>query len=316
MSNPDSWLYWNETEPEPHGIIENYEIGERVYTGPYSLVFQGSAVRGPHMGRPLAFKFLKHRKDAAEACNIDQELNLLKTLRHRNIVPILCDFRYKVFHCIVFPYAEHGNLEDYVWRGKCRHRLSLEQSHSVIFQLLDSLSYLHAMGYCHCDVKPANVLVHSVNGKGILRIWLCDFGLSKHHAHAAKFMGILGTDFFEAPEMYRMCGFTEKVDIWAVGVIFYRALTGFIPFTSKSDFAPRRFPRIFEPPFWSIKKEEIKTFLLGLLELDPGKRLSAKDAMKDRSMQSIMNRLENSEDSEMEVFIEMEKTPMVTKPAN
>jgi serine/threonine protein kinase len=310
MSCAESWGYWTEVSPDPCGVVGSYQIGKRIYAGPFSLVFAGCAVRGPHAGKQLAFKFLKHRKDVAEAAKIEQELDLLKTLRHRNIVPMLGDFRYKVFHCIVFPYAEHGNLEDYVFRGKVRHRMSLEQSHSVVFQLLDSLSYVHAMGYCHCDVKPANILVHSADDQGRPRIWLCDFGLAKSHSQAAKFVGIIGTDFFQAPELYAMRSFTEKVDIWAVGVIFYRQLTGLLPFTSRSDFTPRRFPHIFEPPVWSVKKEEVKSFLIGLLALDPGKRFSANEAMKDPWVQSLPFLLDNSSDSEKEVIIELEKAPM------
>jgi serine/threonine protein kinase len=316
MDSAESWSYWNETEPEPCGIIRNYEIGKRIYTGPFSLVFDGTAVRGPHMGKRLAFKFLKHRKDVAEATTIEQELKLLKTLRHRNIVPMLGDFRYKVFHCIVFPYAQHGTLDDYVFRGKARHRLSLEQSHSVLFQLLDSLSYVHAMGYCHCDVKPANILVHAVDDKARPQIWLCDFGLARSHCHAAKFGGIIGTDFFQAPELYARRGFSEKVDIWAVGVIVYRNLTGLLPFTSRNEFTPQRFSQLFESRIWSIKKEEVKTFVKGLLELDPVKRFSAIQAMKNPWVQSLMKLLENPEDSEKEVFIELEKAPMVSAPAN
>jgi serine/threonine protein kinase len=317
MDAAESWPYWTEADAEPSGVINNYRIGKRIYNGPFSFVFHGTAVRGPHLGKQLAFKFLKHRKNVAEAPRIDHELQLLRNLRHHSIVPMLSDFRHNTYHCIVFPYAEHGTLEDFIFRQKSRTRLSLEQAHAVLFQLLEALEHVHAMGFVHSDVKPANVLIHSIDDKGRPRVWLCDFGLTKSHEEAEKFAGRLGTDFYEAPELFARRGFSEKVDLWAVGVILYRLVTGLIPFTSRVDINPRRLPVIFQGPAWCVKSEKVKVFVGRMLEIDPKKRLSAKDAMKDAWVSSLIETVEKcSDDLEKEVLVEPKVIRGVTARAN
>jgi calcium/calmodulin-dependent protein kinase (CaM kinase) II len=317
MEISEAWNYWNEGDPEPSGIINDYEIGRRIYSGPFSLVFRATAIRGAHMGKQLALKFLKHRKGMAESSKIDFELELLRLLRHPNIVPMLGNFRYKMFHCIIFPYAECGTLDDYAFRQRSKFRMSMEQANVVLRQLLEGLSHIHAMGFVHCDVKPANVLVHEVDQKGRPKLWLCDFGLAKRHEEAAKYTGILGTDCFQAPELFVKKGFSEKVDLWALGVVFYRVLTGAAPFVSRGDINPRRMAAIFRPPGWTVRVEGVKELVGRLLEFDPGKRITAHQALKDPWVGSLSDETEaEMEEREKEVIEEATNAPEIATRAN
>jgi serine/threonine protein kinase len=308
MDAAEPWPFWSEGDAEPSGIIDDYDIGALIYNGPFSLVFHGTGVRGPHEGKHLALKFLKHRDTA----KIDRELRILKTLRHPNIVPMLGDFRYRTFHCIVFPYAECGTLEDYGFRR--RERLSVRDAHWVLFQVLNALSYVHRMGFVHGDVKPPNVLVH---GRDEVKVWVCDFGLTKSVEEDQKLTGILGTDLYQAPELFVRKGFSEKVDIWGVGVVLYRMMTGVAPFISRSDINPRRMGMIFREPAWRVKVDGVKGLLEKLLSIDAGKRLSANEALKDRWVSSLMDWKEDfAEDPRKSVVMSAETARELSERAH
>jgi serine/threonine protein kinase len=270
--------FWKESEPDPCGQVNDFLIGDRLYNGPYSVVFRATAVRGPHVGKTVALKFLKHRQHIFEGPRIRREVQLLKILRHPNIVPILEEFSYNCFHCVVSPFAEHGTLESYAFRSKMW--LTADQTRAVAVQLLKALAHVHRMGFVHCDVKPENILVHSVVG-GRPQIWLCDFGLTKMISESASLGGIRGTELYQAPEIFNRKGFNEKVDEWAGGVVLHRLLTGVGPFMSRSQMNERVLEANFKGVLWGRAAETAKGLVRGLLALDPGKRISAEEALKD-----------------------------------
>jgi serine/threonine protein kinase len=268
--------FWNNSESEPSGEVDDFEIGSRLYDGPYSIVFRAQGIRGVHAGKTVALKFLKHRQTVFESDRIQRELSFLRSLKHPNIVPILDDFQYRCFHCLVFPFAEYGTLEDYALRS--RSRVSIGNARWIAAQMLEGLRFMHRRGFVHCDVKPANVLVHSIVN-GIPQIWLCDFGLTRSVEEAMKLGGIRGTEFYQAPEIFAMKGFSEKVDEWAVGVIVHRMLTGVAPVMSRSQMNERSLDNVFRGSVWGGSAKVGKEVVKGLLTVDPVKRMSAEEAL-------------------------------------
>lgn len=82
----------------------------------------------------------------------------------------------------------------------------------MVLQTLKGLEYLHARNIVHRDVKPGNILVMA---RRPIHIKLADFGLA---TKAADHFTICGTEIYLAPEV-RQPHYTEKVDIWSVGII-------------------------------------------------------------------------------------------------
>ena len=99
-------------------------------------------------------------------------------------------------------------------------------------QVLLAVNFLHKIGIMHRDLKPGNILMCSKESSD-LRIKLSDFGFSSFY-DTQKTM--LGTPLYMAPEIFKKKKYTNKVDIWSIGVITYKLLTGKSPFVGVSKF--------------------------------------------------------------------------------
>jgi serine/threonine protein kinase len=104
---------------------------------------------------------------------------------------------------------------------KARRRLPAWEAAAVGAQLADALEHLHRRWMMHRDVKPANVIY---DGR---RAVLIDFHLAKE---PGPMRGGAGTRLFTAPEQVRGGHVTTAADIWGLGTVLYRAVTGRLPF--------------------------------------------------------------------------------------
>lgn len=127
-------------------------------------------------------------------------------------------------------------------------------------------------------------------------IKLIDFGCSKiFRKGGKKFDDIIGTLFYIAPEVIRN-NYNEKCDLWSIGVIMYFLLVGFPPFFSMSD--TEVFAQIltadysFDFPEFNGISDLAKDLITKLLEINPNKRLSARQALEHEFFEEISsNRL-------------------------
>lgn len=112
-----------------------------------------------------------------------------------------------------------------------REKFEEKDAAGIIKQLLSAVSYCHKKNVCHRDLKPENILLDSKQGDIIK---LIDFGTSQVFQSDMKMEMVLGTAYYIAPEV--LTGkYTEKCDLWSIGVILYILLSGEPPFFGKSD---------------------------------------------------------------------------------
>ncbi|KAG8649975.1 serine/threonine-protein kinase TIO [Manihot esculenta] len=244
--------------------VENYHVIELVGEGSFGKVYKG---RRKFTGQTVAMKFImKHGKSEKDIHNLRQEIEILRKLKHENIIEMLDSFESPQEFCVVTEFAQ-GELFEILEDDKC---LPEEQVQAIAKQLVRALHYLHSNRIIHRDMKPQNILI----GAGSV-VKLCDFGFARAMStNTVVLRSIKGTPLYMAPELVREQPYNHTADLWSLGVILYELFVGQPPFYTNSVYAlirhivkdPVKYPDDMSPNF--------KSFLKGLLNKVPQNRLT------------------------------------------
>ncbi|XP_017772148.1 PREDICTED: leucine-rich repeat serine/threonine-protein kinase 1 isoform X5 [Nicrophorus vespilloides] len=170
-------------------------------------------------------------------CTARQELNILLSLRHPNIVPFVGVCTSPL--ALVLDLAPQGAL-DLVLRHYRRSgaKVGVYTLQSIILQVAKAIEYLHRQHIIYRDLKSENVLVWEMpppfmdHPDHLVHIKVADYGISRLTLPSGT-KGFGGTEGFMAPEIMRYNGeeeYTEKVDCFSFGMFVYELLTLHQPF--------------------------------------------------------------------------------------
>ena len=261
----------NFTKKLAKGLLE-YRIEGTIGAGNFGKVKYGTHIL---TSQPVAIKFINKNRliRAGDMDRIKNEMKIISTLNHPNILKAYEIFEDESFYYIVMEHPERGDLFNYICS---KGRLSLDEASFIYYQLVNAVSYLQKMKISHRDLKPENILLTE---DFIVKIG--DFGLSKYYKNKnVRMSTICGSPCYSAPEMLRGNKYKPyPIDVWGIGIILYCMLCGALPFEDvKEDDLIRKviqcdyncpyyinqnvralFKRIFYPnPNERITMEEIK----------------------------------------------------------
>ena len=195
-------------------MSDNYQFIEIIGQGMYGKVYKALNKKE---NKYYAIKILNFKDiSEKERHNIETEVNLLKELKHPNIVLYKDSFIDKNNNLnIITTFCEGGDMYRKIFKEKNTY---FEENIIInwLIQLLLGLSYIHDKKIVHRDIKTKNIFIQNEN---ILRIG--DFGIAKLFDQTQT-MNIIGTPLYMAPECFKQNKkYSYKSDIWSLGCCLY-----------------------------------------------------------------------------------------------
>uniref|UniRef100_A0A665VXX0 Protein kinase domain-containing protein n=1 Tax=Echeneis naucrates TaxID=173247 RepID=A0A665VXX0_ECHNA len=201
-----------------------------------------------------------------------REFEMLRKLNHSNIVKLHTveelPSKQKV---LVMEYCSGGSLLSVLEEAENAFGLPETEFLTVLQCVVQGMNHLRENGVVHRDIKPGNIMRQvGEDGRSVYK--LTDFGAARELEDDEKFLSIYGTEEYLHPDMYERAvlrkahqkSYGVSVDLWSIGVTFYHAATGSLPFT------PYEGPRKNKPTMFKITTEKPVGAIAGVQRVEGG----------------------------------------------
>lgn len=214
-------------------LAGRYEIVQCIGKGGMGVVYLASQRA---LGRNVVIKVLPRSfVDDTEALGrFEREARGMSRLQHPNIVAIYDFGEHEDLAFICMEYVAGETLNQ---RIKREGPIPVGAFAAIAAQILQGIGEAHSMGLIHRDIKPSNIMLTERHGQTNY-VKILDFGLAKLMKGAAevtKEQALVGSTSFLSPEQILGHEIDHRVDIYAMGVLFYYMLCGEKPFTADED---------------------------------------------------------------------------------
>lgn len=259
-------------------FLEKYQQHEVLGEGSYGKVTKVSNLHN----EVFASKAIQKTDADKQALQmLDLEIHVLKHLpQHDSIVKLIEVYETPQKTCLILELCEGNNLE-ILHAQNGSPAFQVVDVATILEQLASGIAYIHDHDIVHRDLKLENVMVKT---KGCLDVKICDFGLCAVKGRNDLQL-VCGTPIYMAPEVLCDLGeYSTLCDLWSIGVMVFRMLTADVPFMPTGNMpllrviAKTSLPSLCER-YSVFKQPNIKSCLLGLLQSEPSKRLTAKELM-------------------------------------
>lgn len=273
----------------PHVFKEHYKLGDVLGEGGYSIVKLGTH---KYTSKKVAVKIVTRANlTKSDDIALRQEVEILKDLKHRNIVQCFDFFEEEKFYYVILEFMAGGELFDRIVQKSFYNE---KEARDVVQIILQSIAFCHDRNIVHRDLKPENLLLPNLDNDNELK--LADFGFAIKTGDN-NLQTQCGTPGYVAPEILSNRPYGPPVDMWSIGVITYILLGGYPPFHDENQ--ATLFKKIkqgkfeFHPSVWDAVSDDAKDLISKLLTVDPTKRLTAHQALKHKWINTSADILAN-----------------------
>ncbi|KAK7263100.1 hypothetical protein RJT34_30684 [Clitoria ternatea] len=214
-------------------------------------------------------------KSAESIKQLEQEIKVLKDLKHSNIVQYYGSEIVQDRFYIYLEYVHPGSINKYV-REHCG-AITESVIRNFTRHILSGLAYLHSKKTIHRDIKGANLLVDSA---GVVK--LADFGMAKHLTGYEANLSLRGSPYWMAPELLQAViqkdnssDLAFAIDIWSLGCTLIEMFTGKPPWSEYEGAAAMFKVMKDTPPIPETLSSEGKDFLRCCFKRNPAERPTA-----------------------------------------
>lgn len=221
-----------QSHPLLGAVIDKYQLIDVLGAGGMGVVFKA---RQQLVDRDVAMKLLPPElgRDETSVSRLTREAKALAKLAHPNIVGTF-DFGLTTFDqpYLVLEYVVGKQLFDIL---ESERRLEPQRALSIFVQIAEAMDFAHNKGIIHRDLKPQNImLTDQVRHE---QVKILDFGiatLADERQRLTRTGQVVGSPIYMSPEYCKGSPATIRSDIYSLGVLMYRALTGENPHRGKS----------------------------------------------------------------------------------
>lgn len=293
-SNSESLKNSNEKGNDYGMIVDNYIIGKLLreeYYGKVHISKKKGDDKNLYATRILEREKIEKEKDLYNYLN--QEINILQSLKHPNIVKLEDIKKTKTHFYLTMEYCNGADLPKALekYKEKYGKPFSEEIVQHLMTQLISAIKYIHEKGIIHKNINLENIMLNFENEKDIK-----DFNLMKANVKIIDFFHSSkkskpGLPINASPstlKKLKLGGYNikmadnddEKVDIWSLGTIFYEILIGKPIFDA--DDLNEQIDKVEQGDYYVPKNISFETvsFMNGMLQQEPKKRLNAEQLLK------------------------------------
>jgi serine/threonine protein kinase len=226
-------------------MLGQYQIIEEIGRGGMAIVYKAYQ---PSLTRHVAIKVLPQQFsfDQEFVERFVREARGAAVLHHPNIITIHDVSEQDGIHYFVMEYLA-GKTLDAVLGDK---PMPLQRISRIMDQVADALDHAHSQGLIHRDIKPSNIIVDENRNDHVV---LMDFGLVRagQDSKLTKTGMIVGTPEYMSPEQAQGEEVDYRTDIYSLGVVLFRMLTGTAPFVRSTPAAVLLAHVAYDPPLTS-----------------------------------------------------------------
>ena len=256
--------------------IGKYEIVRELGTGATSTVYLATDAFSKQQVAIKLFD-LKGLRDVNTARIYRKllmtEASLAGKLSHPHIVKILDAVMDGDMNYMVMEYVEGSTLEQY---AEVDSLLPISTIAEITYKCCKALEYAQYQGVIHRDIKPANILL-----QGKTNIKISDFGSAAIQNQQTTQVSGVGSPAYMSPEQVKELPLTHQTDIYSLGVVIYKLLTGKLPFDASNNFSMIYHILNIEPPppsmFRPETPPELDAIVRRAMEKDMAKRYQTWD---------------------------------------
>ena len=261
--------------------LDNYISDKKLGEGSYGAVYR---VKHKDIGVYRAMKKLlgSGTKDPDKEKEILNEIEMLKSIDHPNIVKVFEFYNTKDGYYIITDYCKGGELFEKIIVSA---PFAEAAAAYIMYQILSAVFYCHNLNIIHRDMKPENILIESEEKEGgYLNIKVIDFGTATIYDKTKSEKKVIGSAYYIAPEVLQG-KYNEKCDIWSCGVIMYILLSGKPPFGGEDDEILEKIKKgkyDTKDSVWTNVSTEAKDLIKHMLDMNTLSRISAQKALSHK----------------------------------
>lgn len=262
--------------PDDLSRLQLYDISKKLGAGKFSVVYTAKRKTDDY---PVAIKQLTIMDimDPDDREAYINEIEILQTLDHPNIIQYLDSFVENGELYIVMELAELGDLARLINRARDRDQPLGERTiWKLFYQIAAGVQHMHDARIMHRDIKPANIFVGS---KG--KVKLGDLGLGRvFSSGTTAALSLVGTPYYMAPERMRELPYNFASDIWSLGCLLYEMAALKNPFYAEDLDLVTLFQKITSVDYDPIPEgeyEAVAALVEQMIVVDPDDRLSIQE---------------------------------------